>query len=284
MPDVNYGNHKERLDEARQSLAGRAFSGQFGNNQEENGNTRNEQDYKDKSNNADGSDAHNNSGYDSRKYQNDLNRVRSGNGGRNDSNESTKFDRPDGQRQGEIGSAAENARRLKRISGSAASGRGGKALSEAIKLGLDLRRQIEEGKDIPFVFLIILASAGDVIDLLNLVMDAFMIGIVVPPLGIITRSAIFVIMFLSLWGKGAFIKKIVVRILMVTVIESIPIFPFSLIAVLPIETLTILWIWHNTHKKIKKAEARLKGIGGKIKKNYPSIIEELKNISTELLR
>ncbi|MFA7208653.1 MAG: hypothetical protein WC120_00050 [Parcubacteria group bacterium] len=214
-------------------------------------------------------------------YQNKLNQARMMDKVRGNLD---KLKKTDYNKDGEVGSAIDNSSRLEKISANIVSGNKSNALAEAVKLGFELRKQIKEAKDIPFVFLLILASAGDVIDLLNLVFDAFAIGIIIPPLGIISRAAIFVIMFISLWGQGNFVKKIILRILMVTIIESIPFFPFSLIAILPIETLAILWIWSSTHRKVKKTEDRLKSVDRKIKNHTPSVAEDLKKIIADLMK
>ena len=229
MSEVNHNNkYKQDLSSARQSVEARP---PFGHE-----------------NNADNNDAN------IHDYRNKLNQIRAMDNMEGGLNELKKLNY---KKDGEIGSVIGDTDRLQKIGTNIASGKNREALMEAAKLGLDLRKQIKEGKNIPFVILIILSVAGDLVDLLNIVFDLLGWGIIIPPLGIITRIAIFIIMFFSLWGKGAFVKKIIVRILMVTVIESIPFFPFSLIAILPIETIAIIWIWSSMHKKIKKAEKKL---------------------------
>ena len=140
----------------------------------------------------------------------------------------------------------------------------------AKRLAEKLNQEIERGNDfVAFIFAILLAAIKDALDIW---LTAFLVGLV-PIIG--ELPGIFLSLFLTffLWGKGWFLKTKIKIIWWVLgfFFDNLPV-----VSVLPMNTLLVLYAWHNVRKRAKAAEEKIE----KIEELTEKEIEELdKDIS-----
>ncbi|MDH4330715.1 MAG: hypothetical protein OEV93_04150 [Candidatus Moranbacteria bacterium] len=151
---------------------------------------------------------------------------------------------------GKIVSAAENARLLK-------------ALWESTKLGVLLRKKINDHDNIAFMFILSLSILSDFSDLL-------------PFIGTILSACITVIIVIAMFGRGLWKKKLFIKIILLVLLglDCIPI-----IEILPWTTIGTILAWRASAKEAREAKKELIDVEQKI----PDLKAESENDYNELV-
>lgn len=120
----------------------------------------------------------------------------------------------------------------------------------AMTLALRMRKKAKEGMDAPWIFAIALAIACDLIDLL-------------PIAGWIISWIFRPYLFVFLWGKGKWEVKLLRYILML--FDSIP-----FINIAPWTTIAVVNAYRRQHKKLEKADKKVKKTKQQILQQSPA--------------
>lgn len=120
-----------------------------------------------------------------------------------------------------------------------------KVILSGAKLGLELRRTVDESRfeGIPFLIILLMAVTKDFI--IDPISDAGTLGI----LGALVNILINVVFFIFFFGKGAFLRKLAIRMIAPITIEYIP-----YLSMLPTYTLLILWMRYKINDEIQILE------------------------------
>ncbi|NTV40652.1 MAG: hypothetical protein HGA61_00015 [Candidatus Moranbacteria bacterium] len=134
----------------------------------------------------------------------------------------------------EVKNLGKYGREMFKIGTEVEEGREFKALIDAIKLSRELRKGVNDHLTAPWLIAISAAIASDLLD------TTWFLGVLIK-----------IGLFIFLWGKGK-LKYRIIRFIMVT-LDLIPI-----IGYLPMTTGSVLFCWHESNKKRKKSEEKLK--------------------------
>lgn len=111
---------------------------------------------------------------------------------------------------------------------------------KVISMAIQARKDIDDHKKAPWFLLYALALATDFLDL-------------IPVFGWFFARMIQLFLFISLLGRGRFIKKKVMKLIAGMLIKFIPI-----INMIPSTTLVVAWIHHDSEKNYEKGKKQIK--------------------------